>query len=556
MDKLVQFTLAMRDKVTMVAKRIRNQMKGLDDSITKTRNRFAKFNQSAVGLGLNLFSAFTAMDVGRNLLTIASDANELNNQFKLLYGTSAPSVLSELERIGSLVGRGEVDLMGYASTFKALADGMGFSQKDASQLSTTLTQVGLDLASFYNLSDTDAMERLTSGLKGNHENLETFNVFISEARLNQELMNMGLAGGASAASEQQKMLARLGILLHDTALSQGDAVRTGHEFAGSLRGVMSMGRDLARDFGTLLLPMATSFIHQTQKLVAWLLKLSPAQQKVVFGIAAFAVVGLPAISMLGFLGSGLVSFITSVTAAPAALAAFRATMMTSMIAPIRTGITTLFTLARAWLVGLGPIGWVIGAILLLGSVLVYAYNKFPWFRDAVNEAWSFIKMDAGSFQDWWSKAFTGDWLEDAFTNMFIYFDNLPTRFMGYGQNLILGFQQGFTSKIQEVQDAVTGFASGISDSVKNFFGIQSPSKLFAYYGQMLPAGFEKGYSRETTRLNLLSIPAPLPAYGGGAGVGSMTNYFTITSPGNPTQVAEEVRVTLLELFDEMSIEVS
>lgn len=88
-------------------------------------------------------------------------------------------------------------------------------------------------------------------------------------------------------------------------------------------------------------------------------------------------------------------------------------------------------------------------------------------KDAVSKIWNAIKT--------------------AFTNHFSIIKEI-------GGNIIKGLADGITSKVSSVIDTVKGVASSIADTFKGFFGISSPSKLFAEYGQYVDEGFAEGIS--------------------------------------------------------------
>lgn len=62
-----------------------------------------------------------------------------------------------------------------------------------------------------------------------------------------------------------------------------------------------------------------------------------------------------------------------------------------------------------------------------------------------------------------------------------------------GKAIVDGVWEGISSKFQEFKDKVTNFFGGIVNSVKEFLGIASPSKVFAGIGDMMAAGLEKGF---------------------------------------------------------------
>jgi phage-related protein len=65
-------------------------------------------------------------------------------------------------------------------------------------------------------------------------------------------------------------------------------------------------------------------------------------------------------------------------------------------------------------------------------------------------------------------------------------------FVNAGIQVISGIVEGIKSAASQVWDTLWGIISGAVDKVKAFFGIKSPSKLFAYFGKMIDEGFAKG----------------------------------------------------------------
>lgn len=66
-----------------------------------------------------------------------------------------------------------------------------------------------------------------------------------------------------------------------------------------------------------------------------------------------------------------------------------------------------------------------------------------------------------------------------------------------GGNLVKGLWQGIQSLASWLWSKVSGWISSIWDGICNFFGIHSPSTLFAWGGKMLPRGLAEGIKDET-----------------------------------------------------------
>jgi len=66
-----------------------------------------------------------------------------------------------------------------------------------------------------------------------------------------------------------------------------------------------------------------------------------------------------------------------------------------------------------------------------------------------------------------------------------------------GGNLVKGIWDGISNMTQWIKDKIFGFAKGITSSIKKFFGIESPSKIFKEeIGKNLALGVGEGFSDE------------------------------------------------------------
>ena len=73
-----------------------------------------------------------------------------------------------------------------------------------------------------------------------------------------------------------------------------------------------------------------------------------------------------------------------------------------------------------------------------------------------------------------------------------YFGNMAE----VGGNLLKGLWQGISDAGAWQWNQISGFFGGIVDGIKNFFGIHSPSKLFANLGGFIAEGLGEGFGDE------------------------------------------------------------
>jgi len=82
------------------------------------------------------------------------------------------------------------------------------------------------------------------------------------------------------------------------------------------------------------------------------------------------------------------------------------------------------------------------------------------------------------------------------TAIFNGFMELIPRLLDAGRNLMLGLRDGIINAATAVIDSVRDVASRISGAIRSFFGINSPSTLFAKYGKNMAEGLGQGFDRE------------------------------------------------------------
>lgn len=101
----------------------------------------------------------------------------------------------------------------------------------------------------------------------------------------------------------------------------------------------------------------------------------------------------------------------------------------------------------------------------------------------------------------------GGWIND---NIIQPIKNKVSDFVSAGGDLIAGVWQGISDKAEWLWNQVSGFFTSLTDRIKNFFGIASPSKLFAdEIGENLAAGIGVGFQdkmRDVAKQMNASIP--------------------------------------------------
>lgn len=172
---------------------------------------------------------------GMAAVNFVGDIQEMQAKSDVVFGEFVGGVRSSLGEFADQVGRSAFELEGMAATIQDTFVPMGFARGEAAELSVQMTKLATDVASFNNAADAEVMRAFQSAIVGNHETVRQFGIVMTQATLQQELYAMGIDKSITKATEQEKIQARLNIIMKGTADAHGDAERTQDSFQNQMK---------------------------------------------------------------------------------------------------------------------------------------------------------------------------------------------------------------------------------------------------------------------------------------------------------------------------------
>lgn len=284
-------------------------------------NHMRSFGASISGMGVKMTAMGGAMALPFiAAIKAASDMEETMNKFNVVFGSSATAVKAWSDDFAGSVGRSKQQAADFMASMQDLFVPLGFSADSAQDLSKQVTTLAVDLASFNNMADADTIRDLQAALTGSGEVMKKYGVIVSEAAVKLQLLKEGI--DPKRATEQQKVQARLNIIMAGTTAAQGDAIRSAGAWANQMKKLWGVINDTAVVIGSALLPVVTPILTKAGELVtvfgAWAEKnqgLAVTIATVVAGVIA-AGVALTAlggtIALMGFAIGGLASVLGAI----------------------------------------------------------------------------------------------------------------------------------------------------------------------------------------------------------------------------------------------------
>lgn len=217
----------------------------------KAQSAFSKASTLAYGLAGTAVIQFAA-----DAVKSASDLEESQNKVRQVFGTSAAQIEEWAGNSAKALGQSSQQALEAAGTYGNLLRAFGSTEQEAAKMSMRLVELASDLASFNNTSVDDALQALRSGLTGEAEPLKRFGIALTDARLRQEAMALGLVETTSSVLPPAiKAQAAYSIALKDSALAQGDFGRTSDGLANSTKTLTAQINDLKAQLGEALIPV-------------------------------------------------------------------------------------------------------------------------------------------------------------------------------------------------------------------------------------------------------------------------------------------------------------
>ncbi len=239
------------------------------DGADEAERSIKKITKSLFGLAAVIATAAGAF----KLIGLASDAQEALNVMNFAFGESTEKVKAWATEFGNAAGRSEFALRKTASTLGAVLNPlMDQNQEAAANMSMGLAQLSVDLGSFFDVADENALVALRSGLVGEMEPLRRFGVVMTQDALSAFALSQGLSSNVMNMDIATKTMLRYNFIMQETAIAQGDAERTSMNWANSTKALQGALHEMGTNAGMVLLPVA-------EKILIWARDLTKAFSK-------------------------------------------------------------------------------------------------------------------------------------------------------------------------------------------------------------------------------------------------------------------------------------
>lgn len=471
--------------------RITGDDKGFQSALNSARGNATGFSRSigkaskfaALGLaGL----ATGAAAAGAKMVSMASDAAEVDSKLNVVFGKRLPALKKDLDAFSEATGTSRYALRQQAADMGALLGPILKSKAATQDMSSQFVKLATDLGSFNNVPTGEALESIRAGLLGEAEPMRKFGVLMNEAAVQSEALRLGLIKKGQTMTEQEKVQARASLIMQQTSQAQGDATRTAGSMANQMKALRANVGDAATEIGMKLMPYALQAVQSFN--ANW-----PTIERVAGRVMGYIITVIEAsivvIRKLIDWYSGIADAARRYWPQVQQAAERVANWYRGTLAPAIEN--TLAAIRRAWEI-FGPTISRI-ASTAFGVVRTVVVNTLSSIKAVIEGFLALIRGDWG--QAWESlKTIVRNALDTVKTIVQGAISVVWTAALGVGNAIVQGIKQGIEGAWGELTGYVGAKMDALKNKIKGFWKIFSPSQVAAdEIGKPIAEGIGVGF---------------------------------------------------------------
>ena len=231
-------------------------------SARKATSTTGKFTSGLKALNVAAV-AITFRKIGHFIAQAVTESNKYQedlNLFTVALGQYADEAKEYVEYVSDIMGIDPAQWLRNQGIFNTLLTGFGDTAERAQLMSQNLTQLGYDLSSYANIPIEEAMLKLQSGISGELEPLRRLGYDLSQAKLQQTALNLGIKESVANMTQAEKAELRYYAIMTQVTTAQGDMARTLEAPANQLRILQAQLTQAARAIGNIFIPALNAIL--------------------------------------------------------------------------------------------------------------------------------------------------------------------------------------------------------------------------------------------------------------------------------------------------------
>lgn len=243
----------------------------------------AKFKGGISGIGAGIgrligpaIAAVGVAEVGRGMADIVNKAGQLEQSVGAIdsvFKESAGQMHAWADSAATSVGLSKNEFNELGTLIGAQLKNGGTAMAELAPQTNKLIGLGADLSSMFGGTTREAVEALSSALKGERDPIERYGVSLKQSEIDAKAAALGFEKVGGSFSNEAQQAATLALIMEQTKDAHGNFAKESDTYAHKVQVLSQQWENFTTGLGEMFLPVAASALE-------WLMGLGPAIQPV------------------------------------------------------------------------------------------------------------------------------------------------------------------------------------------------------------------------------------------------------------------------------------
>lgn len=211
--------------------------------------------------------------IGAGAATCAKAAGDLQQSVggvETVFGDSSKQMLAWSKNAARSVGLSQNEYNQFATLVGSQLQNFGMSVDQSASKTNELIGLGADLSSMFGGTTADAVDALSSALKGEMDPIEKYGISLNDATLQAQAASMGLGDLYKSGDRNAKMQATLAAITAQSGKAVGNFAREADTAQGQQQRMNAAFENAKAALGEALLPFLTQMAEKLASVATWI----------------------------------------------------------------------------------------------------------------------------------------------------------------------------------------------------------------------------------------------------------------------------------------------
>ncbi|KAA3405059.1 hypothetical protein F1904_11690 [Akkermansia muciniphila] len=270
-------------KIEQINKRVDGMVSHTEKASGKMNSAFSKIG-NVIGLVLGVKAVKAVLSLGKEAIGLASDLTEVQNVVDTAFGSMSGQVEEWASHSIEQFGMSKLAAKQTASTYMAMSKGLGMAGQAAADMAMDVAGLTADVASFYNVSQSEADTALKSIWTGETESLKKFGVVMTQTNLQQFAYQQGISKSIAKMTQAEQVQLRYKYVTQQLSIAQGDFAKTSDSWANQTRILSERWKEFLSLMGSGLIQILTPVLKMLNTVMSGLIAFAQTFSSVINGL--------------------------------------------------------------------------------------------------------------------------------------------------------------------------------------------------------------------------------------------------------------------------------